>query len=366
MITAQDIAKIFEAYAPSMLQESYDNSGLIVGEPSTEIKGALLCLDSTEAVIDEAIAKNCNMVIAHHPIVFGGLKRFTGADYVQRTVMKALRNNICIYACHTNLDNVINGVNQKIGQKLGIENQKILHPKKGLLKKMVVFVPHENLEDVKKAAFAAGAGHIDNYSECSFSSVGIGQFKPNEAANPFIGNAGGLRESVQETKLEFIFPAWLQSKVLASVFKAHPYESVAYDIFSLESKMDNIGSGMHGTLSKEITLGEFLNLVKSKLKVPALKYTSNLDKKVKHIAWCGGSGSFLINHAKNIGADVFLSSDIKYHQFFDGEDNLSIVDIGHFEAEQFTIEIFKDILSEKLSNFAVDFSDSITNPVKYL
>ncbi|MGY6561613.1 MAG: Nif3-like dinuclear metal center hexameric protein [Luteibaculaceae bacterium] len=364
--TVQDIVNVFEAVAPAALQESYDNSGLLVGEPNTAVTGVLLCLDSTEAVVDEAIKKGYNVIIAHHPIIFTGLKRFTGADYVQRTVIKALRNNICIYACHTNLDNVAHGVNKKIGEKLGIAEPKILAPKKGLLKKMVVFVPEENVEEVKQGAFTAGAGKMDAYSECSFSSLGVGQFKPEANANPYIGSAGGLRESVKEVRLEFIFPSWAQGKVVSGVLKAHPYESVAYDVFALENKHPMVGSGMIANLDTAITLLEFLEKVKKNLQVPALKYTGNPDKKVKKIAWCGGSGSFLIETAKHSGADVFLSSDIKYHQFFDGEDSLSIVDIGHFEAEQFTIEIFKDILSEKFSTFAVDFAESITNPVKYL
>ncbi len=366
MISIAEVGNWIEALAPLAYQESYDNCGLLVGDPAAEVKGCLLTLDVTEAVVAEAVARGCNMIIAHHPVIFSGLKRITGRNYVERIVRDAIKNDIAIYAAHTNLDNVQHGVNAKIAAKLGLQNTKILAPVKGNLKKLYTYVPHTNLEAVKNALFAAGAGQIGEYSECGFVQEGTGSFRPSVAANPVIGAAGGARENVAEAKLEVILPQYLENEVLAALRKAHPYEEVAYEIISLDNVNQTIGAGMVGELAEPVAEMDFLRLVKDQLKAGVVRYTPLLNRPVKRVAVCGGSGSFLVKQAIGAGADVFVTADMKYHQFFDAENQIVIADVGHFESEQFTVELFYDHLTKKYDNFAVLLSDIQTNPVNYL
>ncbi len=366
MFRIREIISVLEQVAPLYLQESYDNSGLIVGDPEQLVGKALLCIDSTEAVIDEAIAKDCRLIIAHHPIVFDGLKQFTGRNYVQRAVMKAIRNDIAIYACHTNLDNVFRGgVNQKIAQKLGIIPTKVLRPMPGTIEKLVVYVPTEQAESVKNALFSAGAGHIGNYDECAFSFSGNGSFRPNEASNPSVGVAG-RRELIQEVRIEVVVPVWLKSQVFSALQKVHPFEEIAHDWQRLQNTHFEFGSGIFGTLSQPMDSNDFLHFIKDSLELKVLKYTPITSKKINTVAICGGAGSFLISDALQAGADAFLTSDIKYHAFFDAEQTMLLCDVGHYESEKYTIELFSTILSEKLPNFATIFTDTNTNPIDYL
>jgi dinuclear metal center YbgI/SA1388 family protein len=366
MISIAQVAGWIEVLAPLAYQESYDNCGLLVGDPSAEVKGCLLTLDVTEAVVAEAVARGCNMIIAHHPVIFSGLKRITGRNYVERIVRDAIKNDIAIYACHTNLDNVQHGVNKVIADKLGLTNCRILAPVKGNLKKLYTYVPQPELDVVKNALFAAGAGQIGEYSECSFTQQGTGSFRPSAAANPAIGQAGGARENVIEAKLEVILPAYLEGKVLAALRKAHPYEEVAYEIITLDNTNQTIGAGMIGELATPVTELDFLHTVKQELKAGVVRYTPLLNRPVKKVAVCGGSGSFLVKQAIGAGADVFVTADMKYHQFFDAENQIVIADVGHFESEQFTVSLFYDHLTKKYDNFAVLLSDIQTNPVNYL
>ena len=362
---AQDIISFLEGWAPPSLQESYDNSGLIVGDPNTEVTGILINLDCTEAVVDEAIASNCNMVVAHHPIVFQGLKRFNGSNYVERTVIKAIKNDVLVYAIHTNLDNVSSGVNRMIGEKLGLENLKILAPRSGVLCKLVTYIPTEHLEAVRQAIFDAGAGHIGNYDQCSFNLDGTGTFRGGDGADPFVGEVGKFQQE-SEVRFETILPTYLKGKVLTALLSAHPYEEVAFDIYPLSNSWNEVGSGMLGELAEPMTRADFLNHVKDRLDVPALRFTECSHQTIRKVAFCGGSGSFLIGAAKAKNADVFITSDIKYHQFFDGEDELMLVDIGHHENEQFTSDLIHAKLKENFPTFAVRLSDTSTNPIKYL
>lgn len=361
---ASEIINFLEEWAPPSLQESYDNSGLIVGDRNTEVTGVLISLDCIESTLDEAISTGCNMVIAHHPIVFGGLKRFNGGNYVERTVIKAIKNDVLIYAIHTNLDNVQTGVNRMIGERLGLQNLKILQPKKGLLKKVVTFCPTDHAEKVRNAMFEAGAGKIGEYDSCSFNLSGTGTFRGSDNTNPHVGEPEELH-SEAEVRIETIIPNHLQKAVLKAMQEAHPYEEVAYDMYPLENQWNEVGSGMIGELASPMASKDFFSHVKSNLEVPALRHTKVLSDNIQKVAFCGGSGSFLIETAKAKGADVFITSDIKYHQFFDADGRILLVDIGHYENEQFTCDLIAEKLKGKFPTFAVRLSETSTNPIKY-
>ncbi|MDP1745034.1 MAG: Nif3-like dinuclear metal center hexameric protein, partial [Bacteroidota bacterium] len=321
--------------------------------------------DSTEAVIDEAIERGCNLVIAHQPIVLSGLKKFNGKNYEERVIIKAIRNNIAIYAAHTNLDNVHNGVNAKIAEKLGLVNCNVLVPQKNSLKKLVTFCPEAKAEEVRTALFNAGAGKIANYDECSFNTTGIGTFRAGAGSDPFVGEIGKQHHE-NEIRIETIYPQHIEGQLLKALFNAHPYEEVAYDLISLSNTHNRIGAGLVGELPEKTNEIDFLKRLKTIMKADSLRYTALRDKKVKNIAICGGSGSFLLGDAIKSGADVFVTADFKYHQFFDAENRIIIADIGHYESEQFTVELFYEILKKKFSTFAVLISTINTNPIKYL
>jgi dinuclear metal center YbgI/SA1388 family protein len=360
----KDIIHFLETIAPPSLQETYDNAGLITGNKQTACTGALISLDCIESIIDEAITKNCNLIIAHHPIVFKGLKKINGNNYVERTIIKAIKNDIAIYAIHTNLDNVLNGVSGKMANMLGLENVQILAPKKQLLQKLVVFCPNENIEKLSEALFAAGAGHIGNYSNCSFSSIGVGTFKPEKGANPQTGEIG-RKETLSETKIEVIFPHWLQGQIITAMKANHPYETVAYDILNLDNIYEETGSGVVGNLPKAMEENEFLKYLSVIFKIKLAKHSSFTGNPIIKVALCGGAGSFLINTAKAAGADIYITADLKYHEFFDADGQLLLVDVGHFESEQYTIDLLFELLSDKFPNFALLKTSVDTNPVEY-
>ena len=359
-----DIIQYLETVAPPSLQEHYDNAGLLTGNISWKCSGVITALDATEAVVLEAMEKKCNLIVAHHPIIFGGLKKINGKNYVEQAVITAIKNDIGIYAIHTNLDNVINGVNGRIADTLGLINRRVLLTKTGTLKKLFTFVPAAHADKVRDAIFEAGAGEISGYSECSFNSTGTGTFRPGEGTNPFEGKIGE-RHSGDEIKIELIFPAWLEQPVFGAMIAAHPYEEVAYDIMALENRNGEVGSGLTGELASPLSEKEFLGLLKSRFNLSMVRHTSLTGKMVKKVALCGGAGSFLIGAAIAAGADFYISSDIKYHEFFDANGRLVIADIGHYESEQFTIDLLFDILSEKFPNFAVLKTGLNTNPVQY-
>lgn len=365
MTTIKDITNYLETIAPLSLQESYDNCGLIVGDAQKEVTGILICLDSTEEVVLEAKKNGCNLIIAHHPIIFSGLKKLNGSTYIERTVISAIKNDIGIYAAHTNMDNILMGVNKVIADKLGLINTKILSPKMDLLRKLSVICPISHSDKLRQALFDVGGGEIGNYDNCSFNVEGTGTFRPLKGANPTTGVIGKV-ESSKEIRIEIIFEKFKKSHILKALFDNHPYEEIAYDIFPLENIYQNIGSGMIGELDHEMDEMTFLKHLKMVMGVGVLKYTALLGKKVKRIAVCGGSGSFLLNDAINADAQMFITSDFKYHQFFDAEKKLVIVDIGHFESEQYTMELFKSLILKNFSKFAVRLTEVKTNPVNYL
>ena len=359
----KDVTKYLEKIAPLHLQESYDNSGLQVGDYHSEVCGVLISLDVTSKVIDDAINQKCNLIVAHHPVIFGELKNVTNNSLIGSIVFKAISNNINIYALHTNLDNVSNGVNDKISDIFGLKRKKILLPKQNLLK-LAVFVPISYSEKVSQALFSSGAGNIGNYKNCIFSSFGEGSFLPVSGAKPFKGQEGIL-EKVKEEKLEVIFPDYLLSEIIQSMNSAHPYEEVAYDIFKLQNN-SNSGSGMIGELAKPMEELEFLNLIKKKFHAAGVRHTQLTNKPIKKVAICGGSGSFLLKNAMKENADIFITSDLKYHQFFEADNRILIADIGHYESEQFTIDLISDFLMKKFINFAIRLTTVNTNPINYL
>jgi dinuclear metal center YbgI/SA1388 family protein len=360
----KDITNYLESLAPLSSQESYDNAGLICGDKNTTVTNALISLDCTEEIIQEAIDRGCNIVISHHPIVFKGLKTLTGKNYVERTLIKAIKNDIAIYAIHTNLDNYEFGVNKKIGDLLNIKSPKILVPASQTLNKLSFYVPHSHKEIVLEALFKVGAGQIGNYSECSYSINGEGSFKANKKAIPFVGEID-KRHLEQEVKIEVLVSSHNITSVTSQLFSAHPYEEVPYDIYPLNNKNNYEGSGMIGELENEMNTVEFLQHLKDTFKCGVIKHTNVCKSTVKTIAWCGGSGSFLLKNAKQQKADIFITGDFKYHEFFDSENQIIIADIGHFESEQFTIDLIGELLSKNFTKFAPCLTGINTNPVKY-
>ncbi len=360
----KEIIEFLETISPPSLQEDYDNAGLIIGQKESACTGAVICLDCTEAVVDEAIANNCNLIIAHHPIIFSGLKKITGKNYVERTVIRAIKNDIGIFAIHTNLDNVLGGVNGKIAEKLALKNIRILEPKEMQMKKIITFAPPEMAEKVREAMFKAGAGQIGKYSECSFTSQGTSTFTPGEGADPTVGEVG-KRENSKELKLEFIFQPHLEKQIIAAMRDAHEYEEVAYDIIPLGNFLSDRGSGLLGTPDEPIDERSFITHLQSVFKTPVVKHTAFTGKMIKTVALCGGAGSFLINKAIASGADVYITSDIKYHEFFDADSKILLADVGHYESEQFTTDLLFDLLRGKFPNFALLKTGVNTNPVHY-
>lgn len=361
----KDLISAIEELANPALQESYDNTGLIIGNPLDEVSSVLLTIDVTEDVIAEALEKKANMIICHHPVIFNGIKKITGKTYTERIIIRAVQNKINIFAAHTNLDAVDQGVNSSIARKLNLENTRILSPVKEALCKLVTFIPPTHEEQVREAVFAAGAGHIGNYDSCGYTLEGKGSFRGGDDTNPFLGEKGVINYE-KEVRFETIFPYYLQNSVVNALNNAHPYEEVAYDVYPLKNTFERAGMGMIGDLKDAVTEADFLYSLKQKFNAGCVRHTALLGKMVKKVAFCGGSGSFLINNAINKKADVFITADVKYHQFFDADGKIIVADIGHFESEQFTTEIFYDILTKKFSNFAVHFSEVNTNPINYL
>jgi dinuclear metal center YbgI/SA1388 family protein len=359
-----NVISYLEELAPRSSQEAYDNCGLLVGDRTATISSILVTLDSTEEVVEEAINRGCNLIIAHHPIVFKGLKSLTGENYVERTILSAIKNNIAIYAIHTNLDNYWKGVNFEIGRRMGLKKLKVLSPKAGVLYQLSVYVPHEHHNALNNAVFAAGAGRIGNYEECHFAQEGVGTFKPMDGANPFSGEIGELSAG-KEIKAEYLVSAHRLKKVLAAMHEAHPYEEVAHNIVQLANENQTEGSGMIGELENEMDEIEFLSMLKQVFKCGAVRHTALLGQKVRTVAFCGGSGSFLLGRAKAAKADVFVTGDFKYHEFFDAENQILIADIGHYESEQFTSNLIADILKKKFTTFAVHLTGINTNPINY-
>lgn len=361
----REIISSIEEFSPLSLQENWDNSGLQIGDANDEVDSALITLDVTEEVIDDAILHGEKLIISHHPLIFSGIKSITGKSSVERIIFKAIKNNIAIYSAHTNIDMAKGGVSWKMAEKIGLQSISTLLPQKGILKKLVAYVPVDYVDQVRSAIFSAGGGSIGNYDLCSFNVEGIGTFRGNETTNPFVGEAG-KEHSEKEIRTEIIFPAFAQGKIISALIKAHPYEEVAYDIYPVENSHAYIGFGVVGFLKEDTDADIFLNYLKSVFKCQAIKYSGDISRKIKKVALCGGSGSSLLKQAIASGADIFVTGDFKYHQYFESENKIIVADIGHFESEQFTKELFYEIVTNKFSKFALRLSDVQTNPVKFL
>ncbi|GJM30681.1 MAG: GTP cyclohydrolase 1 type 2 [Cyclobacteriaceae bacterium] len=365
MVKIKDITQYLERIAPLSYQEPYDNCGLLTGDEQQTANGALVTLDCTEPVIDEALDNGCNLIIAHHPIWFQPLKSLTGKTYVERTIIKAIKQDVAIYALHTNLDNIKTGVNLRLAEKLGLSGLEILQTKSTALVKLVTFSPKPNTAEVLRALHRAGAGDVGNYRDCSFVTEGTGTFRPNEQAQPHIGKTNQL-ERVDEDRIEVILPGFLKHQVLSALFETHPYEEVAYYLQELINTNQNIGSGMTGLLETPMRAEDFLDYVKERIGTPCLRHTELNSATIQKVGICGGAGSFLTSKALETNCDAFVTSDIKYHDFFDADGKLLLVDIGHYESEVATKELVCDIIKKKFSKFAVRLSTTDTNPIRYL
>ena len=363
MIQHSQIISALESWAPPALQENYDNSGLLVGDRNATCSGVLVCLDVTEAVIREALDRNCNMIVAHHPLIFSGLKRINGSNLIERCVISAIKNDIALYAIHTNLDNVLHGVNHKIAQRIGLQNVSILSPKRNV-SKIITFAPIDRADDVREAMFTAGAGSIGNYSSCSFNTPGTGTFMAQEGTDPYVGEQQKLHKE-EEVKIEVVCQNYNIKSVLGALVHAHPYEEVAYDVMSLENVNRLEGAGIVGNLKSRMKPEDFLDHLKSTMELECFRYTDLCREKIFKVAVCGGSGSFLLGAAKKAGADIFITGDFKYHQFFEAENEIIIADIGHYESEKYTIHLILEYLQQKMPNFAVLLTKENTNPIKY-
>ena len=364
-MTIRDITDYIEELAPLRYAEDFDNVGLLVGSYDTEVIGVLVTLDTLENIVDEAIEKKCNLIVSFHPIIFSGLKKLNGNNYVERVVLKAIKNNIAIYAIHTALDNSYKGVSSKMAEVLGLVNTKVLLPKQGCIKKLTTYVPKKDADKVRNELFKMGAGAIGNYSDCSFNMEGVGTYKGNESSNPVIGKKGALHKE-QETFISVVFEAHLERKLLSTLFKVHPYEEVAYDIVTTNNVHQQIGMGMVGELANAMSESDFLTLLKEKFHLKCIRHSALLGKPIKKVAVLGGSGSFAIDAAKRIGVDIYVSADFKYHEFYKAENQLILADIGHYESEQYTKNHLVEYLTKKFRNFAIILSEKNTNPINYL
>ena len=361
----KEVVSALERFAPLPLQDGWDNAGMQIGLTDAETTGALLCLDVTEAVIDEAIAFDCNLIISHHPLLFKGLKSLTGKDYVERCVLKAIKNDICIYSAHTNLDNASNGVNYKIAEKIGLQNIRILSEKENSLVKLVTFVPFAKADNLRNALFEAGCGNIGNYDSCSFNLEGEGTFRAKEGATPFCGSIGEMHRE-GEVRIEVILPSFNMEQVKKALVNNHPYEEPAFDFYPLLNAWQQVGAGVIGELPSPETELDFLKRIKKTFEVGCLKHNKLAGREIQTVALCGGSGAFLLKDAIKNKADVFITGEMKYHDYFGHETDLLIAEIGHYESEQFTKDIFQSILKGVMPHNQIFISKVNTNPIKYL
>jgi dinuclear metal center YbgI/SA1388 family protein len=364
MTTVKEFMSVIETFAPLSLQESYDNCGLQTGNQNNEVTGVMITLDVNNEVLDDALKNHCNLIIAHHPLTLSGLKTITGNTLTEQIIIRAIKNNLSIYSAHTNMDSVKNGVSGILANKIGLTNQHVLSPLKQQLVKLVTFVPQAQAGHVRQAIFDAGAGHIGNYDCCSYNLNGTGTFRGDEKTTPFVGRPGELHTE-PEVRIETILPAFIQHQVVRAIITNHPYEEPAYDIYPLSNEWDNIGLGIIGELPTAMNPDTFLNHLKNVTQTECIRHTKPLKKEIKKVALCGGSGSSLTNQAIASGAQVFVTGDFKYHQFFDAQEKIMIADIGHYESEQFIKGLFLELLTKKFPNFAIRLSKVNSNPIKY-
>lgn len=360
----KQIIEHFNSVAPFALQEDYDNAGIQVGEPDRNVRQATICLDVTEAVLEDALKTGSDLIISHHPLIFRGVKNITGSDMTGRILLRAIRENVAIVSVHTNLDNIPDGVNKVIAGRLGLKNTRILEPRRSGLKKLVTFCPPDHAAKLRGALFEAGAGHIGNYDSCSYNLQGTGSFRAGEGSHPYVGEIGNIHYE-EETRIETVFPGHIRNTVLAALFRAHPYEEVAYDIYPLDNEFNQAGAGLTGTLDPEMDERDFMECLMKRFELKVIRHSPLLGRKIRKVALCGGSGAFLIRRAMNSGADVFITADVKYHEFFDAGNKMVIADIGHYESEQHTKALIYHLLKKKFPTFALRISEINTNAIHY-
>jgi len=360
-----DLTSFLDSAIPLSFQEGYDNSGLQVGEPDREIRSALICLEVTDEVLDEAGYSGCDVIISHHPLIFTGLKRLSGRTLTERLVLKAIRQDVAIYSAHTNLDVTGAGVSRKMAEKLGLRNIRTLSPLKNRLNKLVTFIPESHLDKVREALFTAGAGLIGNYDHCGFTTGGTGSFRGGEGTNPYSGEKGRISFE-KEIRFETIMFTHLRERVIKALLDNHPYEEVAYDIYPLDNDNTDVGFGCTGDLPEPAGEMEFLRTLEDRFSARGIRYSRPTGRKVSRVALCGGAGANLIDDALASGADAFVTADVKYHSFFEGNNRMIIIDIGHYESEKFSAEILYDLIIKKFPTFALRFSEVNTNPINYL
>ena len=360
----KEITNILSEWAPLTYAEEFDNVGLLVGNENATCQQAMITHDVSEEVVEEAILNKCELIICFHPIIFSGLKSITGKNYVEKTVIKAIENKIAIYAIHTALDNHRYGISYQLGKTLGLVNQQILIPKTDTLLHLNTYVPGDHKETVLAALHAAGAGELGNYSETSFSVTGQGSYKGNELSQPAIGEKNKSTTTTEE-KLSLIVPQHSKNKVIKALMDTHPYESIAYELTATLNSNPTLGMGSVGELPEVMPSMTFLTHMKKTLGVPFIRHSISTKKEIKKVAVLGGSGSFCIDAAIRNGADALVTADLKYHDFFKVENDLLLVDAGHYETEHFTKKLIHEYLTKKMPNFAFTLSEVNTNPVKY-
>jgi dinuclear metal center YbgI/SA1388 family protein len=361
----KDIASWLDTAVPLSFQESWDNSGLQIGNPETEISSALLTLDVTEEVVDEAISENCQMIISHHPVIFSGLKKITGSSSTDRIIIKALRDDIAIYSSHTNLDVFSNGVSRKMAEKIGLCNVTPLSPLRERLLKLVTFVPESHIDRVSEALFGAGAGHIGNYDYCGFTISGTGSFRAGPDSSPFVGEKGKIHHE-NEVRLETIMFSHLRESVVKALRGSHPYEEPAFDIYPLSNYTTEEGLGCKGEFSGPVEEKMLIEMVSSVFGSKSVRYSGLTGRPVIMTALCGGSGSSLLGDAISSGAGAFITGDVRYHTFIEASGRILLIDAGHFETEKFATEILYDLIIKKFPKFALRFSNKNSNPINYL
>ncbi len=361
----KEVISALERFAPLPLQDGFDNAGLQIGLTEAETTGALLCLDVTEETVDEAIRGGYNLIISHHPLIFKGYKSITGRDYVERCILKAIKNDVVIYSAHTNLDNATGGVNWHIARKLGLSGIEALEPRKNSLLKLVTFVPVAQAEKVRQALFEAGCGHIGNYDACSYNLEGQGTFRAQEGTHPFCGTIGEMHLE-KEIRIETILPSFKKTEAVRALIAAHPYEEPAFDLYPLQNEWTQAGAGIIGTLEEPEEELDFLRRIKKIFKADCLRHGKLCGRAIRKVAVCGGAGAFLIPQAIGRGADVFITGEIKYHEYFGYESKILLAETGHYESEQYTPELLRSVLQDAYPEGRFDCSEINTNPINYL
>ncbi|WP_185851127.1 Nif3-like dinuclear metal center hexameric protein [Blattabacterium cuenoti] len=363
-ILVKHIAEKLEIFAPIEYAESYDKIGLIVGSYDQEVKKIMITLDLTEEVFSESMDKKCNLIISFHPILFKPIKSLIGNNYSERVLISALKNNISVYVIHTNLDVIWDGTHSYISKLLKLTKEEVLFPKEGSIKKLTTYVPYSYSEKVRNALFNAGAGNISNYSHCSYNVDGYGTFMGNDKTKPFLGKKGYFHME-KEMCINVIFPTHKLHSIKHALFNSHPYEEVSYEIYKIENINPYLGIGRIGLLEEEMNEYDFLHYLKRKMSLSCMRHSIFTGKNIKNVSIIAGSGSFGIEKSIEMKADVFISSDFKYHDFFKSNQQILIVDIGHYESEKSNKYLLKYFLDKKFIHIPIYESEIDTNPVKY-